>query len=187
VTLAGLPTGTIPEIAIIKKSDQHALSKLALFAYDRTSGGVVWISGTSSGFANSKNLFIGGMGPIQTGSHKKTPEFMGVVLPQMTVQAVPIPILPWEEPEKEAAAPKRAEPAGPRDGAIFQPKELGVQEPPVVPIPIPLPAPGGSPFTSRIFHGFAARDESLIQSDNSDKADKSAGSAESDKGKSVSP
>jgi len=175
-TITGMPMGTIPEIALMKKADQKALSKLAIFAYDKASGGVVWTSGTSTGFANSKNLFIGGLGPIQSGTHKKNPEFMGVVLPQMTVQPVPIPILPW--PEESPATPKKSSPKpGKSDSEApastskpmihnnLNSPELGGQEPgTVVPIPIPLPTAGGSPFSMRLFNGFAPKDKGLVQS-----------------------
>lgn len=171
VTMVGLPTGTIPEIALMKKSDQYALSKVALFAYDKSSGGIVWTSGTSSGFANSKNLFIGGLGPIQSGTHKKKPEFMGVVLPQMTVQPVPIPVLPWDgAADPHGKANDKNESNSSKDAPIFQHKELGGQEPgTVVPIPIPLPTPAGSPFALKLFQGFAPKDKTLIQSSNADK------------------
>ncbi|MFM7591644.1 MAG: DUF6655 family protein [Isosphaeraceae bacterium] len=196
VTLAGMPTGSVPEIALLKKNDQYALSKLALFGYERASGGIVWTSGTSTAYANSKNLFIGGLGPIQSGSHKKKPEFMGLVLPQMTVQPVPIPILPWSEDEKpsvDAVKTSQKPPTGRMDqgpgvqsvigGAalnqgttltrepVIGPKELGGQEGgTVVPIPVPLPAPGGSPFSSKLFQGFAPFDRSLLQSRSSGRA-----------------
>ncbi len=199
MTLTGMPTGSLPEIALLKKNDQYALSKLALFGYDRASGGVVWTSGTSTAYANSKNLFIGGLGPIQSGSHKKKPEFMGLVLPQMTVQPVPIPILPWSEETKPAternttgsqkinfnrldqgvgvlsvigAAASNQGTASLRE-PVFGPKEIGGQEGgAVVPIPVPLPAPGGSPFSSKFFQGFAPFDRSLLQSGSGDRATK---------------
>jgi hypothetical protein len=193
VTLAGLPTGTIPEIALIKKNDQHALSKLALFAYDKASGSVVWTSGTATGFANSKNLFIGGMGPIQSGTHRKSPEFMGVVLPQMTVQPVPIRMMPWPEHHGQAqdpAVPEALLAEKPKDAKANQPDtnhsaskeypvigtdqfdpEVGGQKAPVVPIPIPLPSASGSPFSFRLFHSIAPKDKNLLQSANADSAD----------------
>lgn len=184
VTLAGLPTGTIPEIALMKKQDQHALSKLALFAYDKASGLVVWTSGTATGFTNSRNLFIGGMGPIQSGSHKKSPEFMGVVLPQMTVQPVPIRLMPWPEygaagveqdtqrlagqpeppsPDK-AARQSHASKENPVIGKDNLAPDLGGEQAPVVPIPIPLPSTGTSPFSFRLFPSIAPRDRNLIRS-----------------------
>lgn len=175
-TITGMPMGTIPEIALMKKADQKALSKVALFAYDKASGGVVWTSGTSAGFANSRNLFIGGLGPIQSGTHKRNPEFMGVVLPQMTVQPVPIPILPWSEEDPDAskkAALKSDKTDSKTPASTSKPMidknlnspEMGGQEPgTVVPIPIPLPTAGGSPFSMRLFNGFAPKDKGLLQS-----------------------
>lgn len=81
ITLPGVPAGSIPEIPLAKKSDQHAVSKLAIFAYDRTSGQLVWSSGTVLGTANDKNVFIGGIGPIQSGSIRGGTEFIGVKIP----------------------------------------------------------------------------------------------------------
>lgn len=176
VTMVGLPTGTVPEMALMKKNDQKAASRLALFAYDRANGGMVWTSGTSTGFANSKNLFIGGLGPIQSGSHKKNAEFMGVTIPQMTVQPVPIPILPWpgtEPAEGASMAGKEASKGdAPTDTAVrpiplrnLPTGNLDDQEPgTVVPIPIPLPTPAGSPFSLNLFNGFARKDRGLLQS-----------------------
>ncbi len=36
-TVTGVPSGTIPEIPLIKKQDQSGMAKLAMFAYDRNS------------------------------------------------------------------------------------------------------------------------------------------------------
>jgi hypothetical protein len=80
-TITGVPTGTIPEIALAKKSDQKAVAKLALFAYDRTSGQLVWTSGTSQSKSNAKDVYVGGVGPIQSGSIYENPEFIGMKLP----------------------------------------------------------------------------------------------------------
>lgn len=80
-TFTGVPTGTIPEIPLIKKSDQQATSKLALFAYDRASGQLVWNSGTMLATATAKDTYIGGLGPIQGGTIRGGPEFIGVKIP----------------------------------------------------------------------------------------------------------
>jgi len=80
-TFSGIPTGTIPEVAIAKKTDQTGVAKLALFAYDRTSGQLVWTSGIAQAGSNAKDVFIGGVGPIKSGSIYRRPEFMGVELP----------------------------------------------------------------------------------------------------------
>lgn len=80
-SFTGVPTGTIPEISLIKKSDQKAAAKMALFAYDRASGQLVWTSGTSMAQSNAKDVYVGGVGPIQSGSIYQSPEFIGMKLP----------------------------------------------------------------------------------------------------------
>src|SRR5258707_1874313 len=53
-TITGIPQGTLPEIPLAKRSEQQAIAKLALFAYDRSSGQIVWNSGTLLDTANAK-------------------------------------------------------------------------------------------------------------------------------------
>ena len=83
-TLTGVPTGTIPEIPLIKRSKQYALAKLALFAYDRGSGQLVWTSGTSLATSSAKDIYVGGVGPIQSGSIRKRNRFIGVNIPMIS-------------------------------------------------------------------------------------------------------
>ncbi|MDR3618672.1 MAG: hypothetical protein P4L85_04915 [Paludisphaera borealis] len=80
-TFTGVPAGTIPEISLIKKSDQRAVAKMALFAYDRTSGQLVWTSGTSQAGSDAKDTYVGGVGPISRGSIRDNTEFIGMQLP----------------------------------------------------------------------------------------------------------
>jgi hypothetical protein len=80
-TITGMPSGTIPEMPLIKRNDQHAVSKLALFAYDRASGQLVWTSGTMLAKANAKDVFVFGLGPFQRGSIRRGTEFVGGKLP----------------------------------------------------------------------------------------------------------
>jgi len=80
-TVTGIPTGTIPEMPLMKKSDQQGMAKLALFAYDRASGQFVWSSGTVLGTSSAKNTYVGGIGPIQGGTIRGGTEFVGVKLP----------------------------------------------------------------------------------------------------------
>ncbi|MDX2037413.1 MAG: DUF6655 family protein [Isosphaeraceae bacterium] len=88
-TLTGVPTGTVPEIPIIKKSDQMAVAKLALFAYDRAGGQIVWTSGTQLDTSTAKDTYIGGLGPIQSGSMRGGTEFIGIKLPLTSEQELP--------------------------------------------------------------------------------------------------
>jgi hypothetical protein len=79
-----IPGGGIPEIPLIKKSDQHAATKLALFAYERQSGKYVWRSGTTHASANAKDLYLGPIGPLQGGTIRKKNRFIGVNLPMIS-------------------------------------------------------------------------------------------------------
>lgn len=80
-TMVGIPSGTIPEIPLIKRSDQQAVAKLALFAYDRSSGQFVWSSGTMLATSNAKDVFIGGLGPLHSDSIQGGTDFVGFRLP----------------------------------------------------------------------------------------------------------
>lgn len=79
--VTGVPSGTIPEIPLIKRSRQSGVAKLALFGYDRNSGQLVWNSGTMLAVANSKDVHFLGVGPIHSGPIQQNPEFVGIKLP----------------------------------------------------------------------------------------------------------
>jgi hypothetical protein len=80
-TITGMPAGTIPEMAVIKKNDQQGVAKLALFGYDRTSGQLVWNSGTMMATATAKDVYLGGVGPIQSGTIRGGTKIVGVRIP----------------------------------------------------------------------------------------------------------
>ncbi len=80
-TFTGMPTGAIPEIPLVKKSDQSAVAKLALFAYDRASGQMVWSSGTLLDKSNLKETYVGGLGPFRSGSLQNGTDFIGIKIP----------------------------------------------------------------------------------------------------------
>ena len=80
-TLPGIPAGTIPEMSLLKKSHQEGTAKLALFAYDRASGQLVWSSGTSMATSSAKDLYVGGVGPIQGGTIRGGTKFIGTKIP----------------------------------------------------------------------------------------------------------
>jgi hypothetical protein len=80
-TFTGVPTGTIPKLPLIERSRQTAVAKLALFAYDRASGQLVWSSGTMLDQADTKNVFVGGFGPIKSGSIQNGTEVVGIKVP----------------------------------------------------------------------------------------------------------
>ena len=80
-TVTGIPTGTIPELPLLKRNRQQAVAKLALFAYDRASGQLVWNSGTVLDKADNKDVYVGGFGPINSGSIRDGTEVMGIKIP----------------------------------------------------------------------------------------------------------
>ncbi len=80
-TVTGIPSGTVPEMPIIKKEDQRGVAKLALFAYDRASGQMVWNSGTMIAVATAKDVSVLGIGPIQSGTIRGGTDFVGIRLP----------------------------------------------------------------------------------------------------------
>ena len=80
-TVTGVPTGAIPEIPLVKRSRQQAVAKLALFAYDRASGQLVWQSGTMLDKADTKDVYVGGFGPIKSGSIQEGTEVAGIKIP----------------------------------------------------------------------------------------------------------
>jgi hypothetical protein len=78
--LPGLPTN-IPEIALMKKSDQRAVAKIAVFAYNRISGRAIWQSGTAEATTHVKDTWVFGTGPFSTGTIRKHTELAGEPLP----------------------------------------------------------------------------------------------------------
>lgn len=80
-TFTGVPSGTIPEIPLVKKSDQYGVAKLALFAYDRSSGQMVWKSGTIAAVSTAKDVHVLGVGPIQSGTIRNGTDLAGIKLP----------------------------------------------------------------------------------------------------------
>jgi hypothetical protein len=79
--MPGLPAGTIPKMPLVENSKQQAVAKLALFAYDRGSGQIVWNSGTVLATANAKDVFVAGFGPIQSGSIRGGTNVVGIRIP----------------------------------------------------------------------------------------------------------
>jgi hypothetical protein len=111
-TLTGLPSGTIPEIPLIKKSDQRGVAKLAMFAYDRSSGQLVWSSGTMLAVATAKDVHVLGVGPIQSGTIRGGTDFVGIRLPLPAEAAPTTPVAPdARSPSGSGPAARFTEPA----------------------------------------------------------------------------
>jgi hypothetical protein len=78
--LPGQPS-LIPEIPFAKKTDQQAVAKIAVFAYNRVSGQRAWQSGTMEANSNASDTWLLGAGPFRKGSILHGTEFAGAELP----------------------------------------------------------------------------------------------------------
>jgi hypothetical protein len=67
----------IPEIAFARRTDQKGVVKLAVFAYQRTTGEPVWQSGVDSIASNAQSSWLLGMGPVQRGTIYDKAQFAG--------------------------------------------------------------------------------------------------------------
>ena len=76
VPATSLPTGgmfpvaptSVPELPLMKRTNQQGVCKLAVFAYDRVSGRPVWQSGTRQVASKAKDIWVFGTGPFQSGT-----------------------------------------------------------------------------------------------------------------------
>ncbi len=94
--LPGQPS-QIPEIPFAKKSDQHGLAKLAVYAYHRATGGRVWQSGLLKARSSAKDLWLLGAGPFQHGTIRSRVELAG--------EQITVPFILEGEDGKKGAPP----------------------------------------------------------------------------------
>jgi hypothetical protein len=87
--IPGQPS-SIPEIPLAKKTNQMGAAKIAVFAFNRTTGERVWQSGVLEARSDSRDLWLFGAGPFQNGSIRKGTTFAGGDLPQ-------VPLMPFGE------------------------------------------------------------------------------------------
>lgn len=76
ISFAGTPRA-IPEMPIVKKTEQRGVARIAVFAYNSTTGRPVWQSGVIPVESNAKDLWILGAGPFQRGSIYDGTKFAG--------------------------------------------------------------------------------------------------------------
>ena len=172
VTTPGLPT-QIPEIPFVKKTDQRAVTKLALFLYNRRTGRPVWQSGTMPEESRAKAVWVFGAGPFQRGSIYRGTKFAGdrlnipLIDPAREADgasrvAVNDPAF-FVEP-KEPPSPSAASPAVAKDAAS-PPKEQtssgapGGPAPPSTTAPPGGAAPSGGPAPGVIPAGHTTADK----------------------------
>ncbi|MBN9120779.1 MAG: hypothetical protein J0I06_16790 [Planctomycetes bacterium] len=135
----GLPT-SIPEIALMKKSDQRGVAKVAVFAYNRVTGRAVWQSGSVESSSRIKDTWVFGTGPYTRGTIRERAELAGEPLPNLANPAelfghkgekgVPAPGATTKEqyfPNSDTPPPGLPIPAaaaGVTGGAIFADRQL---------------------------------------------------------------
>ncbi|MGE0609930.1 MAG: DUF6655 family protein [Pirellulales bacterium] len=72
----GVPSA-IPEIPLVKSTDQKAVAKIALCAYNQKTGEAVWQSGSFPVVATAKDSWVFGAGPWQRGTIYDGSRFAG--------------------------------------------------------------------------------------------------------------
>jgi hypothetical protein len=76
VSLSGVPRA-IPEMPLVKKTEQRGVARIAVFAYNSTTGRPVWQSGVIPIESNAKDLWVLGAGPFQRGTIYDGTKFAG--------------------------------------------------------------------------------------------------------------
>jgi len=98
-SITAVPITSIPEIALVKKTDQKGVAKIAVFAYNRQTGRALWQSGTVEANSTLKDTWIFGAGPFSRGTIRKETELAGEPLPK-----VPLPSFIDSRPEEKEPA-----------------------------------------------------------------------------------
>jgi len=95
VSGVGVPSN-IPEIKLVTRTDQRAVVKLAVFAYNRETGRPLWQSGIAPIESTAKNIWIFGAGPFQRGNIYGGTSFAG--------DKLDIPLIDLGEPDGGASS-----------------------------------------------------------------------------------
>ncbi len=62
---------SIPEFALIKRTDQKAQVKLRMWAYNKTTGAIIWQSGVDTKSSQIRDRWVFGAGPFTTATYDK--------------------------------------------------------------------------------------------------------------------
>lgn len=96
-----IPVTSIPEIALLKKSEQRGIAKIAVYAYHRESGKALWTSDTVEAGSDLKDTWVFGAGPFSRGSIRRETELAGEPLPQLP--KLPVSLFPNPPAQAEPA------------------------------------------------------------------------------------
>jgi len=96
-TFTGGVPAAVPEVSLWKKTDQRAVAKVALFAYNRETGRPVWQSGLAPVESSAKAVWVMGAGPFRRGHIHEGMDFAG--------EPINLPLVhPGQTPERPSVA-----------------------------------------------------------------------------------
>ncbi|MGQ9820265.1 MAG: DUF6655 family protein [Thermogutta sp.] len=95
LSAVGAPSN-IPEIPLVKRTKQTAVTKILLFAYHRESGRPLWQSGEVLAKSWAQDVWILGAGPIQRGDIYSGTQLAG--------ERLDIPFISFDRPERKVSA-----------------------------------------------------------------------------------
>lgn len=127
--LPGVPT-SIPEIALVKNTDQRGVAKLAVFAYNRVTGRALWQSGLKEADSNLTDTWFFGAGPYSRGSIRPKPQLAGEELP-----SIPLPFTGDHPSNPALASHDRNDPPKPSEPREWTNADI---RPPLQPVPFAL-------------------------------------------------
>lgn len=148
--VAGMPSA-IPEIPFAKTTRQAGIAKIALFAYNQSTGKPVWQSGTFPVMADAKNTWFFGAGPYQRGSiygeqhgtnERNLLEERGESIAASARSAIPVTAeAVYDEPPELLASRPDANNDKPAANAPLSLTPAATTPPPAPKPPTPAPAP----------------------------------------------
>lgn len=88
-SVMGMPGGAsqVPELPLIKRTDQRGVARLAVFVYNRQTGRPVWQSGAVPEESDARATWVFGAGPFQRGTIHNGTKFAG---DKFTIPKIPM-------------------------------------------------------------------------------------------------
>ncbi|MCE9630476.1 MAG: hypothetical protein K8S94_07145 [Planctomycetia bacterium] len=116
---------SLPEMALAKRTDQRAVAKVNICAYERASGVAVWQSGVENVASHTRDRWLFGTGPFQDGDINDGTEFAGEKIhkPKSGAADETAVAIDLRQP-KVYAAPAAADPVGATATADARPVHL---------------------------------------------------------------
>jgi hypothetical protein len=130
----------VPELPLLKRTDQRAVAKIALFAYNRQTGRPVWQSGIVPVESSARAFWVFGAGPFRRGHIHEGMDFAGeklnipMVVKDEKKDTVPVAAEAYfTEPPRTAEIARRDPPPMATPGAPAPTAPAAPQAPPTVP------------------------------------------------------